>query len=228
MSPQRICRRLEDDEPIPEGVPKRYLSGSGYMRLRWKIAPLTYVEAYEHRIVAGAKGKQQVHHLNGVKHDNRPENLQVMAPGDHTRLHNTRVNASEVIRLYQSGLTTTEVGERLSVDPSQVSRILKANHIPTRPVNEQLRIKFDEEQIREWMLSGVSDRSIARWLGISTLPVNRIRRKLGIAPRRQGRPSRSEEGFDGWSIDTSCISPPEFPKSRLVQRGSAGGSSSPA
>lgn len=29
-----------------------------------------------------------VHHINGKRWDNRPENLQVMTRGDHTRLHN--------------------------------------------------------------------------------------------------------------------------------------------
>jgi len=48
---------------------------------------------FEHILVAEAtigraiKRGEEVHHINGVKTDNRPENLQVLTAAEHGRLH---------------------------------------------------------------------------------------------------------------------------------------------
>lgn len=42
---------------------------------------------YEHRIVAKAKKGFIVHHKNGDKSDNRPENLEIMTQSQHCREH---------------------------------------------------------------------------------------------------------------------------------------------
>ncbi|WP_035975507.1 HNH endonuclease [Kutzneria albida] len=81
-------RTLRWDEPLPEATPRRYRDGRGYIRLRWLVGTQQYVEEYEHRLVAGRPHPRfHVHHRNEVKDDNRPENLEILTPGEHEARH---------------------------------------------------------------------------------------------------------------------------------------------
>jgi hypothetical protein len=204
-------RSLRYDEPLPEGEPRRYRSGSGYVRLRWKVAPNTYVEEYEHRIVAGRPHPRfHVHHKNEIKHDNRPENLEVLTAEEHLRHH--RANAERryapyrskfakykaeraernrqaraerdrrVASLYADGLTTVEIGRQIGLDASGVTRILQRCGV-------RVRSKAEHAEGRGRRLVG------ARSSGRCEVRVDDI--CTGRASEWQHRKNRSQGG--GWA-----------------------------
>jgi DNA-binding CsgD family transcriptional regulator len=149
-------RALRDDEELPPIEPHRYLNAAGYVRLRWLVGPDKYVEAYEHRVVAGRPIGLEVHHRNRVKTDNRPENLQSLTKAEHATLHQAEDAAKHAATLaarggfrsrgaqekaaraqarrneltqralrmralYESGLSTTQIGAAVGIDSSNVS-----------------------------------------------------------------------------------------------------------
>ncbi|MGN8821495.1 HNH endonuclease signature motif containing protein [Bifidobacterium boum] len=136
-------RTLRDGEEPPAGEPRRFINGEGYIRLRWSL-PGEYVEAYEHRVVAGAKDGEQVHHIDGNRTNNDPSNLCVLSPEEHHRLHAEhgsgpasthkfiRIDGDEAERLYKLGYGTERIGRILSADPSAVWRLLKRRGVQIR------------------------------------------------------------------------------------------------
>jgi hypothetical protein len=77
-----------------------------------------------------------VHHLNGDKTDNRPENLGVLPHGEHSRLHRSKIDAFTVIQLYRAGWTGERIGRQIGHSPSSVMRILKKWREPLRSASE--------------------------------------------------------------------------------------------
>lgn len=77
-------------------------NSKGYIEGRLWLEDGTQIRVKQHRfIVSGIIGRplkatEDVHHINGIKDDNRPENLEVIAHGEHS----TRTNAS---RAYTKG-----------------------------------------------------------------------------------------------------------------------------
>lgn len=77
-------------------VTGRKRTNKGYVLLCIKNHPFSDVAGYifEHRIVMEIylgrclESNEIVHHKNGIKHDNRLENLKLMDHGEHTKSHN--------------------------------------------------------------------------------------------------------------------------------------------
>jgi hypothetical protein len=93
---------------VPEGHPLRL--SKGY--------------ALEHRVVASEKiGRwvrpdEDVHHLNGDKRDNRPENLIVMPHAKHTFFHRVRMTGDEIAEvraLIDQGLDDKDIAGVLTM-----------------------------------------------------------------------------------------------------------------
>lgn len=83
------------------------VKGTRYVRPDGYVAVKVGVRRYEleHRMVAerllGRKlmSAEHVHHVNGVKADNRPENLRVMSNDEHQRLHDWSLVKSTRVKL---------------------------------------------------------------------------------------------------------------------------------
>lgn len=188
-----VIRTLRPDEVPPAGVaPSRYRNSEGYVRLRWRVGPRELVECYEHRWLANCLDPSlQVHHINGIKDDNRLENLAVVTPREHAAEH-TSADLREIVRLYESGMSTPEVGRALGLDPSTVYRALCRAGFRPRSISESLRSDTPDDLIRRLHASGVRSRRIAKHLGLSPTLVDSRVRELGLTPHPPGRPSAAD------------------------------------
>jgi hypothetical protein len=113
----RLATRTNKRLGYETGKPYRYLPGhvhaKGPRSFKWKGGKvrtaagyvLSFVGighpmadkrgyAYEHRIVANPSNQQVVHHRNGKKDDNSPENLEITTQEHHAATHLTRSEAS--------------------------------------------------------------------------------------------------------------------------------------
>jgi hypothetical protein len=94
----------------------------GYVLLRRPWHPNTNASGYvlAHRfIMAQFLGRpllnsEQVHHKNGVKTDNRLENLELMTVSEHSRLHNRGKIPTEAIRATTGSIRSEETRRKIS------------------------------------------------------------------------------------------------------------------
>lgn len=183
-------RNLRDDEPTPEGVPRRYVqTPTGYITLRWRVGPNEYVERREHRQVALDQGwdivGKHVHHMNHDGSDNRVENLMVVSVTEHGRQHRS-INHSEVVGLYQQGVSMREIARSLGVNGATIFRIVQAAGV-VRKEKPPNYIHVDEDEVKRRYLRGESPRSIAVALGVGDQVVRNRVKSMGLPSRRSGR-----------------------------------------
>lgn len=132
------------DEFPPERLPgKPFVNSQGYRVVYRPEHPLANKQGHvlEHRLVAWeAFGpfdpRHHVHHKDEDKLNNDPSNLEVLTPSAHRSQHNREhvagwkgsdpeSRAREARRLYELGLTTTEVAKLLDTHPGNVSRLMR-------------------------------------------------------------------------------------------------------
>jgi 5-methylcytosine-specific restriction endonuclease McrA len=206
-SRKRITQ-LRPGDTVPEAPPRRYPRKDGYVRLRWKVAPNTYVETYEHRVFEGVVTRaEHVHHRNLTRGDNRLSNRQPLTAAEHAAEHARHVapRRALIVKYYEAGATTTQIGRRLRLHPSWVQRQLDEAGIPRRPSGAPNPL--DEELALAMYRDGASPVKIARVLHVDTERVKQLARDAGLPPRRSGRPAdginnrvrREVLERDGWT-----------------------------
>lgn len=184
-----MIRQLRPGEKLPEGEPRRYKSGHGYIRLRWRVGPGEQVECYEHRVEGDhVTTAEHVHHLNHDKSDNRPENLRPITATDHALEHHKVLDDDEVARRYLAGETTLELGEALGVTPSAITRSLQRSGTPARHYAGNRLTHIDAHAVARLYLAGHSLDAVAEIIGTSRQVVITRLDELGIKRRRGGRP----------------------------------------
>ena len=128
----------------------RIVEADGYVMIHKPDHPFANNKGYvfEHRLVMEQKigrvlqPQEVVHHVNEIRDDNRPDNLELYSDHkqhmiDHYGL--TPEQVVEVFRLRKSGLTQKAIGEKFGIAQVSVHRILYRKRRNEVVISEELK-----------------------------------------------------------------------------------------
>ena len=158
----------------------------GYVYLKMPEHHLALQNGYvaEHRVIAEAKtghplaSDEHVHHISGIRDDNRPENLEVMTVGDHRRLHDAKdgnpryrkdIDTDQLLTMWRSGKGPKEIATTLRIPLTTVCRRLAVERRSSHPKRHAL----DLDELKRLRDEGLSYAAIAERIGVSTMSVFR-------------------------------------------------------
>lgn len=115
-----MWKKLAESNRKPEGW---YLDKRGYVEgYIWEndVRRKVWAHRYVMELVLGRRllPDEDVHHINGIKGDNRPSNLQVLRHGEHTTLSNTG-------RIYSRGYSLKLSSEERAARAGRMRQIRK-------------------------------------------------------------------------------------------------------
>lgn len=171
MTLKKGIRSIRSMDEVPAGTPRRYRSAAGYVRLRWRVGPGRYVEAYEHRLVMQFP-PADVHHRDGSKDNNDPRNLEPLSRVEHARRHAhiERMRTGRPLRCHRP---RANAGARARIAAAKRARRIR---------REQERSGF-VARMAELYTSGLSTIEVGKRVGLSSSNVLLALRKAGVEMR---------------------------------------------
>lgn len=146
----------------------------------------------------------EVHHRNGDKHDNRPENLELMSTGEHAALHAVERQKHDwdaIIAEYERGAGTNELSAKYGVNKGNISRVMRKRGVAMRPrgsgsrdVSMEQRLQMEHplaQRAAEMYMEGTPAEDVAAATGLHVMTVLRAVRRRGLPVRAVGRPPRN-------------------------------------
>lgn len=166
-----------------------------------------------HRLLAvsefgfDAVSENDVHHINGVEWDNRPNNLELMPHGDHRAYHN-RENAEEkrfhdpdvLRRLYhKKSMSLKEIGDSFGVHRRAIAYWMDKHNIDRRKMgssNKRGYLYHNPDKLRSlYQDEGRTIEEIAKEHDIAPETVRKRMIEHGIERRDRGERPRDREDY---------------------------------